>query len=204
MSSHTNAFDKDNQKIRQAIKKHKSLIQYENNSGLRGNRYLNLAIGVPPIYFDTMITELKTIGRLKSIVIDKVDKTNEFKELQAKRITLDKSLVALTKLKERSGEINDFVELEQKILDLEGQIQALGVTLGDFDEENEFCTVKITLSEKKTNIRNIHFMGRLKKAIEWTVKYYGLLAVGLFFTTIGLTLLIKILEKLGVITSKAK
>ena len=66
---------------------------------------MNLAIGVPPINFDAMILSLKKVGNLKSILIDKQDKTNEFKELQAKRITLDKSLESLKKLKEYSGKI---------------------------------------------------------------------------------------------------
>lgn len=195
MASHTEKFSTDENQIHQAIKKHNSLIQYENRSGLKGNRHLNLAIGVPPIHFDSMVLDLKNIGNLKSILIDKQDKTNEFKELQAKRITLDKSLQALKNLKEHSGDIKAFVELEKQILELEGSIQALGVTLGDFDAENEFCTVKITLSERKERYTQVNLISRIKTALEWTIKFYITFTISIFFVILIVFVGSKIVEK---------
>lgn len=196
MSSQSSKFDNDEKQIHVAIKKYNSLIQYENRSGLKGNRHLNLAIGVPPKHFDTMILDLKKIGNLKSILIDKQDKTNEFKELQAKRITLDKSLASLKHLKEYSGKIEEYINLEQQILELEGQIQDLGVTLGDFDSENEFCTVKMTLSERKENYIEVGLTSRLKTALEWAVKFYlgfvSLLFIATLTIFIGLKIVLKI------------
>lgn len=196
MSSQSSKFDNDEKQIHVAIKKYNSLIQYENRSGLEGNRHLNLAIGVPPKHFDSMILDLKKIGKLKSILIDKQDKTNEFKELQAKRITLDKSLASLKHLKEYSGKIEEYINLEQQILELEGQIQDLGVTLGDFDAENEFCTVKITLSEGKEKYIEVGFTSRIKTALEWTVKFYLGFTLAIFMATLTLFLVFKIIEKL--------
>lgn len=196
MSSQSSKFDNDEKQIHVAIKKYNSLIQYENRSGLEGNRHLNLAIGVPPKHFDAMILELKKIGNLKSILIDKQDKTNEFKELQAKRITLDKSLASLKHLKEYSGKIEEYINLEQQILELEGQIQDLGVTLGDFDAENEFCTVKMTLSERKEKYIEVGLTSRLKTALEWSVKFYlgfvSLLFIATLTIFIGLKIVLKI------------
>ena len=37
--------------------------------------------------------------------------------------------------------------MENKILEVEESIQKLGVKLGEFDTENEFCTIKFSLSE---------------------------------------------------------
>lgn len=196
MSSQSSKFDKDEKQIHVAIKKYNSLIQYENRSGLQGDRHLNLAIGVPPKHFDVMILELKKIGNLKSILIDKQDKTNEFKELQAKRITLDKSLASLKHLKEYSGKIEEYMNLEQQILELEGQIQDLGVTLGDFDAENEFCTVKMTLSERKEKYIEVGLTSRIKTALEWSVKFYLGFVCLLFVATLTMFIIFKMIEKL--------
>ncbi len=195
MTSQTEKFSQDEKQIHKAIKKHNSLIQYENRSGLKGNRHLNLAIGVPPVNFDSMVVDLKSIGNLKSILIDKQDKTNEFKELQAKRITLDKSLQALKNLKEHSGNIKEFVDLEKQILELEGEIQALGVTLGDFDAENEFCTVKITLSERKERYIEVSLISRIKTALEWTIKFYITFSIAILFMTLAIFLGVKVYDR---------
>ena len=39
--------------------------------------------------------------------------------------------------------------LENRILEIEQQLQGLGVSLGNFDDENEFCTVHFSLLEGK-------------------------------------------------------
>ncbi len=50
-------------------------------------------------------------------------------------------------LKGKGGSIKELVELENQILDLRRQIHNLGIKLGEFAEDSEFCTVKVTLAE---------------------------------------------------------
>jgi hypothetical protein len=66
--------------------------------------------------------------------------------------------------------------------------------LGDFDEENEFCTVKFSLNEGKE--RNINILQRLKVALEWTVPIYLGIMTTIFFITAFVFLLLLIIEKL--------
>ncbi|OQX02066.1 MAG: hypothetical protein BWK73_44050 [Thiothrix lacustris] len=54
-------------------------------------RQLNIALGVVPDKFDSTVEALKQIGTLKSIQIDKNDKTNEYKKLEAQRVSLQKA-----------------------------------------------------------------------------------------------------------------
>jgi len=139
--SKSNAFEEDERAVRELTNKYSALIQFEKSSGLAGSRRVELAIGVPPNRFDPMVDELRKIGELSSIRIDKTDKTNEFKELKAKRASLEKTRDALTSLKGKGGRIEEFTNLENRILEIEEQIQSTGVSLGDYDQENEFCTV---------------------------------------------------------------
>ena len=85
---------------------------------------------------------------------------------------------------------------------MEEKIQALGLNLGECDEENEFCTIKYTLEEYKERITTISFSHRLKIAFEWTIEYYafllGLLLMASIVSLVGATvvrLLAPLVEK---------
>lgn len=200
LSSATNEFDKEEKNTRDLIKKFQALIQYEESSGLEGRRHLNLGIGVNPDKFDDMISEIKKIGRLQSIQVNKTDKTNEYSDLNAQKESLLKTREALISFKGKGGKIDELINLENKILEIEESIQKLGVKLGEFDTENEFCTIKFSLSE--TGKANKSFLQtlvrRTKTAFEWTVKYYILIVVLFSFAAFGIFIFILILEKLKI------
>ncbi len=192
--SGTDNFDSDEHKTRSLIKQHSILVQFEQSSGLKGRRMLHLGLGVLPDQFDNVIAQLRGIGHLRSIRVDKTDKTNEYRELRAKRISLEKTRDALVALKSRSGSVDEAVSLENRIFDIEEQLQSLGVKLGEFDTENEFCTVKFSLYE--TASLTIPFASRLKTAFEWTVKFYFGFMIVLTLGLAALFLVITITEKL--------
>lgn len=62
---------------------------------------------------------------------------------------------------------------------LEQQIQGLGVSLGDFDAENEFVTVKLLLAESRLMKRAIKsFISHAFDGLAWTLLYYTMLWIG--------------------------
>lgn len=195
MSSRSTDFDNEVSTIKAIIKKQEGLIQYEQQSGLKDNRYLHLAIGIPPDNFDNAVDALKVIGTLTNIRIDKTDKTNDFQKLKASRAALQAQLESLMKLKTHQGKIEELMDLEEKILSINTQLQNLGVSLGEFDSQNEFCTVKISLTEEvkpKESISNIPFFNRLFVAIGWTAKCYALLMFGFAAGCVGLFVALKL------------
>jgi Domain of unknown function (DUF4349) len=193
--SQTAAFDDDEKKSRELVKKYNAQIQLEQSSGLPGNKRLSLAIGVQPAGFDNFIAEIKTIGRLMSIEINKTDKTNEYKELNAQRVSLEKTRDALLALKSKGGTIEDQMNLESKILEIETQLQETGVKLGEFDAENEFCTVKFGLSEQRSANVKIPFLYRVRVALEWTIRYYLLFLFAVLTGTLVILVTILVLDK---------
>jgi hypothetical protein len=76
-------------------------------------------------------------------------------------------------LKQKGGEIAEFISLNERILETEQQLQNLGVDLGNFNSANEFCTIRFSLYEK-TAPKPISFMHRTKVALEWTLQYYSM------------------------------
>jgi len=198
--TNTKSFEDDEKSVRDLTAKHSALILFENSSGLAGARRFELAIGVPPERFDPMITELKKIGQLSSIQINKTDKTNEYKELKAKRASLEKTRDLLVSLKSKSGRIEEFTALENRILQIEDQIQDTGVSLGDFDQANEFCTVNLSLEEKiATAAPGISLRHRAVVAFAWTVKYYTYLLAFLILGALLTLLVVVVLQRLNVI-----
>jgi hypothetical protein len=201
--SRSKEFEKDEQRVRVTIKRFNAIIQYEQNAGRTGNRSIHFLIGTPPEKFDSLYAEVLKIGIAGSKEITKIDKTNEYKNLNAKKASLENTRQSLLDIKKQSGKIDEYINLQNRILEIEQQLQSLGVQLGDFNEENEFCTVKFSLSE--TREVKISFLHRAKVAFEWTVQYYllmlGIAAAaamfGFFFLLMIDKLLPSILSKLN-------
>ncbi len=167
-------FKDDTAAVRRAVGAQNGLVQFEQRGGLPGARVLHLAVGVDPPRFDALVASLRGIGDLNSVRVHKVDKTNSYKELKAKQASLVKTRAALTGLKGGGGRIDDLIRLEDRILAIEERIQELGIDLGEYDAENEFCTVKLTLSERRAAVagRTIPLWQRSKVAFEWAVPLY--------------------------------
>ncbi|MCG6168693.1 DUF4349 domain-containing protein [Leptospira sanjuanensis] len=195
--------EEDEKKVRELINKSGSIIQNENSSGLkqRKNRVVKLAVGVPPEKFDELVEQFKQIGKTLLLTIDKKDKTNEYKDLQAKKESLLKTRNSLNSLKSKGGRIDEFVTLENRILEIEDEIQKLGISLGEFDSENEFCTVLLTLYENKSS-DEIGILHRIKVALEWTIKYYLLLTFSLLFAVLLIHYSFPLLEKIKNLVTK--
>jgi hypothetical protein len=194
----TSEFDKDEKQLKEKSKAFNSVIQYEQNLGQKGSRQIHLLIGVNPNLFDSLYTELRKIGVLKATEIIKVDKTNEYRQLNAKKASIEKTLQSLNDLKAKGGEIADFVSLNDKILEIEEKAQELGVELGNFDTENEFCTIKVSMYEGATE-KNISFIHRVKVALEWTIKYFAMIVTTALISLLAIFVLLLLIDKLQVI-----
>lgn len=184
VTSATKSFDHDVRAIREKAREYGAVIQYEQSRGgaNRRSRILQLLIGVQPRSFDAFCKAVQAIGRVESIEVVKTDKTNEYLNLRAQRESLQSTLDALNGLKRMNGNVEAFVNLQYRVLEIEQQLQALGVSLGDFDEVNEFCTVRLTLYEDHDiRVNPPDLITRLMIAFKWSVKYYLAMTFALGF-----------------------
>ena len=196
----TSEFEKDEKQLKAKAKSYNAVIQYEQNLGQKGNRQIHLLIGVNPVLFDSLYIDLQKIGVIKATEITKVDKTNEYRQLNAKKTSIENTLQSLNDLKTKGGQIADFIALNDKILEIEARAQELGVELGNFDAENEFCTVKLSMYEGATE-KNISFIGRIKVTLEWTIKYFAIIAVTTLVLALTIFVLLLIVDKLKIINA---
>ena len=134
-----------------------------------------------------------------------MDKTNEFLNLKAQRASLESTLKALVELKSHNGRIEELISLQEKILEIEKKLQELGVMLGEYDEVNEFCSVKLVLNENKDIlIYPPHIVKRLMIAFTWAIKVYLALSVALFFGALAIHFILLIIDKIMLWTNRLK
>src|SRR5262249_43921697 len=94
----------------------------------------------------------------------------------------------------------DFINLHDKVLEVETQLQELGVDLGNFNSENEFCTLRFSLFEGREH-KAISFLSRVKVALEWTLEYYALALVIIAGVAVFSLLLLMILDRLKILSA---
>ena len=197
VSSTTNLAS-DDAAVRAKIEGYRGIVQYEQSSGGGdGAATVHMLIGIQPASFDAFCREIQTVGKLESFSVTKTDKTNEYLNLKAQRNSLESSRAALMDLKNREGRVDEFISLQYRILELDKELQALGVQLGDFDEVNEFCSVRLTLFELRESwIYPPGLLYRLMVAFSWTVKCYAALMFILCGCLAAAFLVVVILERL--------
>ncbi len=186
----TKAFVDDAARIRAAVKTHGGLIQTERRSGLEQRRVLHLAIGVPPANFDGLLVSLSGIGRTVHQRVLKSDKTNEYRELKARQAALLEARRSLAALQQAPGTIEERIGLENRLLDIQQQIEDLKVSLGEFDTENELNTVRFSLAEQGPTpaaVPLIPWWRRVRVAFDWTVAaYFRLIGIAALCALFGL------------------
>ena len=77
--------------------------------------------------------------------------------------------------------------------------------LGEYDEVNEFCSVKLVLNENKDIlIYPPHIVKRLMIAFTWAIKVYLALSVALFFGALAIHFILLIIDKIMLWTNRLK
>ena len=170
LSSNTLDFENDNQNLRSIIKENNAVIQMERLSGLKGSQKLSIVIGVSPNSFDKILDDISKIGSITSFNVNKVDKTDEFRKITAEIETLNKTKMSYLAIKEKGGAVKDLLIIEEKILEIEKNLQNLGVNLGLYSTENSFCTVNLDLNEQtKKQISASFIIRTIGNSFTWTI-----------------------------------
>jgi hypothetical protein len=198
LTQHTGDYNADRKRMDGLIAEHQGIVQFEHNTGLSGRRRLSLGIGVPPDRFDAFIEAAKGVGRSVQIEVIKNDKTNAYLQLRAKRATLEKARSGIESLLAAGGSIDERIRAQDKLTSIEERLQELTVSLGEFDTQNELCTVKLTLAEAQAPTPR-SWSWRIADAIQWAAIRYALIGSGFLCLVIGgwlAVLLIRLAQRL--------
>ena len=204
VQSQSKAFDEDEKKTREMIAGYNGIIQFESGRGTRGRRVLFLHVGISPGQFDAFYKDVQGVGTVRSMEISKTDKTNEFLTLKAKRASLEKNRASLMELKKRDGRIDELMALEREILQIEQELQNLGVQLGEFDEVNAFCTVRFTLAEYTESVRARSFVSYCKSAVFNATWLYACGVALLFFLSLAAFVFLLAVDRFNIVRAIAE
>jgi Domain of unknown function (DUF4349) len=142
------AFDDDEALIRAALTAYQATVFNEKSAGIAPDRQLALEIGVHPDKFAALVAKLRTIGRLESVSVQQRDRTGEFRGLNAQRQSLKQYLAAIQRLRGGNNpSVEDSLKVEQKIQEVEKELQTLGVQLGDLLGKESFYHIQVSLRE---------------------------------------------------------
>ncbi len=182
-------FDGDGAAIHSAIKDRGAIVFNEHNHGIAPERRLTLEIGVHPDKFDALLEWFRGIGHLDALDMQQQDRTGEFRRLHAQRQSLKKYLETVEKLRGiNNPSIDDTLKLEQKIQDVEKELQSLSVQLGDLLGKESFYHIQLTLYEYRPGSsydRTYTLPQRLGYAFLWAVAWWfaAAFAVGVLAAT---------------------
>ncbi len=177
----TKDFEKDKAATFTIVEEYTGIIQLQKEDEKKGGRSLSLSIGVKPGDFEKFVKEVKKIGKLQTLDVSKTDMTNEYQEMMASVKSLENKYANIKKLEGQQGKIEEKIKLQETLFAIKSELQQLGVNLGSYDFENEFCTVKFTLSEHDITFA-MTFLQASALALRW--------ALGVFLSTCGILLLL--------------
>lgn len=145
----TATFGEDEALVRSAINDHKGTVFHQRNVGLTGHRVLTLEVGVSPERFEDLVKALRGVARLRSISVVQRDRTDDLRRLHAQRQTLKQHLEAVTKLRRaKPASVEDELRIEQKVQDIEKELQSIAVQMGDLLGKESYYHVFLSLTEE--------------------------------------------------------
>jgi hypothetical protein len=174
LTAKTIHYDEDEKKLHKAIEECLAVVQMENRTGLEGSRRLNMVIGVKPDYFETAVESINSVGRIISFTTTVSDKTYEYRQMVAEKEKLVRQIESYQAMKERGGSISELLQVEDRIIEVEAQLQMQAVMLGDYSDDNALCTINFTLNEGN----EASIWHKLWNAFTWaTTTYLGFLGI---------------------------
>jgi hypothetical protein len=185
LTSGTTEFDTDETRIRAALEEHEASVFNERKAGITPGRRLILEIGVPPEKFDALVEQLREIAHLESVSVQQRDRTGDFRRLHAQRESLKTYFDSVKKLRgTKEASVEDTLKLEQRIQEIEKELQSLSVQLGDLLGKESFYQVHATLYEYQPGSRldrTYNLPRRIYRAFLWAVMTWltGALGLGL-------------------------
>lgn len=146
-------------RLRNIVKSSDSFILSENvyNSGSEKNSYMtaNYQIKVDTSKYDSVIAQLKEIGKVTSFRENANDVTGQYTNSQIELETEKERLKRYQEMYNNSLGVSDKITLNDRIYEEERKIKYLEDSIKNIDEKIDYSTIHFTLTEKKSDYANV-------------------------------------------------
>ena len=151
------------------------------SQGEFGSWILDPVITVHPDRFEELLADLKQVGHLTAIHVEQQDRTGQLRQLHAQRQSHKKHQDAVLKLRQTGKlSVEEALKVEQKLLEVEKEIHALGVQLGDLLGMEPSYNLFVSLREQRSGSEAGLGWGiarRLGSSLLWALGWWLLAAV---------------------------
>ncbi len=145
------------------------------SSKLSGNYYLKVDIK----NYSLVLEELKRYGEIEYIDSNLKDITGNYKNLEIELASEKERLNRYLEMYSEVSEINDKINLNDRIFNQERRIKYLENSLNRKDEQIEYVTIYFTMTEKKSFYSNVVFVS-ISNLLKDFIDSFNLL-ISLFF-----------------------
>lgn len=151
-SMQSTSFDEDSAAIDTLVRDYEGWFGYRSLSGKAyaeggGGRTLELSIRVPTETMDDFLTDLKQIGSTVRMTDSSEDVSSEYYDTQTRLDALYAQHARLTELIAGAEDLEDLITLEDKLYDVQFEIDYLEGALRDLGSRAQYSDISVTLSE---------------------------------------------------------
>jgi uncharacterized protein YutD len=136
-------------------------------SGKTAYYYGNYQIKVDTTKYDSIISALKKIGEVTSFNENAADITERYTDLNSELEAEQARLQKYNDMYAQATDINDKIQLADKIFNQERTVKYLQEALENVDQKVDYSTISVTLNEKQSTYANIVVVtfGRLVRSL---------------------------------------
>ncbi|MBN1502512.1 DUF4349 domain-containing protein [Candidatus Woesearchaeota archaeon] len=155
-------FRQEESKLKNIVSSSGSFIINENVNkyGEKSRAYYQgrYTLKVPSTKYDSVVSQLKDIGEVKSFSEDKEDITGSYTNLEIELEVEKERLVRYGSMFDEATDVEDKITLNDRIFDQERRIKYMEDQLENMDQTIDYSTISITLTEKQSEYAEIIFV----------------------------------------------
>ena len=146
-------FDKDIQTILALVEQTGGWVEYQSVNGEpiaqnpQGGRYGSLTLRIPAAELDKFVTELTAIGRVQNSEMSAQDISAQYQDQYARLTQFKAQRDRLEQLLRSAETVADIIEIEERLTEVQYQIDTLTGTLEGWDSRAQYAQVIVSLSE---------------------------------------------------------
>ncbi|MBQ7148057.1 MAG: DUF4349 domain-containing protein [Pseudobutyrivibrio sp.] len=145
----TKNFDDDVASIKDLVSKNGGYFEYSSINGTAeyGGRDANYTARIPSKNYQSFMDSVGSIGSVTYSNESVDDITSDYVDVQARLKTLNRKLERLEELEENAETIEDLLAIEDRINNVQYEIENYTAQMKLFDNQVDYCTVRIDLRE---------------------------------------------------------
>jgi len=156
-------FDMTSEKVKAVIISSDSFLLSEdlskNDEGIRSYTIGSYQIKVEADKYDFVISQLKNLGEIQSMVENSLDVTGSYTNLKIELEVEKEKLMLYRQIYDSAKDVGDKISLTEQIFNQERRVKYLEDSLNNVDQRIEYSTIYLTISEERSEYFDVYFIG---------------------------------------------